>query len=138
MRRLITLSVLFALLVFSGLLYAQPLPVPPGATCDECGMSIDKGSKLLGEALTTDGKKLFFCDIGDMLFHFRKEREKIKAAYVKDYATGEWIEGEKALFVLNKDIKTPMSWGIAAFAKQSEAKKWGTPVDFTTAFTLIR
>jgi copper chaperone NosL len=101
-------------------------------------MSIEEGSTFLGEVITTDGNKLFFCDIGDMLFHFRKEREKIKVAYVKDNATGEWIDGKRALFVLNKDIKTPMSWGIAAFAKQSEARKWGTPVDFSTAFTLTR
>ena len=138
MRRLIPLSVLFASLVVSELLYAQPFPVPPGATCDECGMSVEEGSKFLGEALTTDGKRVFFCDIGDMLFHFRKEREKIKVSYVKDYATGEWIDGKKALFVINKDIKTPMSWGIVAFARQSEARKWGSPVDFSAAFTLVK
>ena len=138
MRRLVPLSVLFALLVFSEFLYAQPFPVPQGTKCDACGMSVEEGSKFLSEAITADGKKLFFCDIGDMLFHFRKEREKIKVSYVKDYATGEWIDGKGALFVLNKDIKTPMSWGIAAFARQSEAKKWGTPVDFSTAFTLIK
>jgi copper chaperone NosL len=138
MRTVIPLPVLFALLVVPELLCAQAFPVPPGATCSECGMSVDQGSMFLGEAITTDGKKVFFCDIGDMLFHFRKEREKIKVSYVKDYATGEWIEGEKALFVLNKDIKTPMSWGIVAFARQSDAKRWGSPVDFRTAFTLIQ
>jgi len=138
MHRLILLSVLFASLVVSELLYAQPFPVPQGAKCDECGMSVEEGSQFLGEAITTDGKKVFFCDIGDMLFHFRKERGKIKVSNVKDYATGEWIDGKKALFILNKDIKTPMSWGIVAFARQSEAKKWGTPVDFSAAFTLIK
>lgn len=140
MRRLIPLFVLFALPAVAEFLYAQPFPLPQGARCNECGMSVEEGSHFAGKAITTDGKKLFFCDIGDMLFHFRKEREKIKVAYVKDYATGEWIDGKRALFVLNKDIKTPMSWGIAAFAERSEAeaKKWGNPVDFGAAFTLLR
>jgi copper chaperone NosL len=138
MRRLISLSVLFALLAISGLVHAQPFPIPQGAKCDECGMSVEQDSKFISEVLSSNGKKFFFCDIGDVLFHFKKKREKIKAVYVRDYGTGEWVDGEKAFFVLNKDIKTPMSWGIAAFAKQSEAKKWGTPVDFSTAFTLTK
>lgn len=138
MCRLIISFFLLAFLVFPAFLAAQPFPVPQGAKCDECGMSVEQDSKFVSEVLSSDGKKLFFCDIGDMLFHFKKEREKIKLVYVKDYVTGGWIDGEKALFVLNKDIKTPMSWGIAAFAKQSDAKKWGTPADFSTAFTLTR
>ncbi len=73
-----------------------------------------------------------------MFFHFRKDREKIKAVYVKDYGSGEWVEGKKAFYVLNKGFKTPMSWGIAAFAGQSGARNWGSPVDFSSAFTLIK
>lgn len=138
MCRLIMSFFLLAFLVFPTFLAAQPFPVPQGAKCDECGMSVEQDSKFVSEVLSSNGKNLFFCDIGDMLFHFRKEREKIKAVYVKDYGTGEWIDGKSALFVLNKDIKTPMSWGIAAFAKQSDAKKWGTPADFITAFTLTK
>jgi nitrous oxide reductase accessory protein NosL len=140
MRRLISLTGVFALLVVSGPLSAQPFAIPQGAKCDECGMSVEQDSKFVSEVLSTDGKKLFFCDVGDMLFHFRKEREKIKAVYVKDYGTGEWIDGKKAFFILNKGIKTPMSWGIVAFARHSEAeaKKRGTPVDFSSAFTLTQ
>lgn len=138
MRRLISLSVLFALLAVSELLYAQPFPVPQGTMCSECGMMVNPDSKFSVELVTTNGKKMFFCDIGDMLRHFRSDRGTLKTIYVKDYMSGGWIDGEKAFFVLNKDIKTPMSWGIAAFAKQSDAKKWGTPADFSTAFTLTK
>ena len=138
MCRLIGSFFLLAFLVFPAFLAAQPFPVPQGAKCDECGMSVERDSKFVSEVLSSDGKNLFFCDIGDMLFHFRKDREKIKAVYVKDYGSGEWVEGKKAFYVLNKGIKTPMSWGIAAFAGQSGARNWGSPVDFGAAFTLIK
>ncbi|HXX54051.1 MAG TPA: nitrous oxide reductase accessory protein NosL [Thermodesulfovibrionales bacterium] len=138
MRSLLHLPCLVVSLLLSQFLYAQPFPVPPGVKCDECGMAVGQDSKFASEVISSSGKKLFFCDIGDMLYHFRKERGNIRISYVRDYVTGDWIEGEKALFVLNKDIKSPMSWGIAAFAKESDARKWGTPVDFSTAFTLTK
>lgn len=122
----------------AGLSYAQPVPVPEGARCDECGMSLDRDSKFLSEAITRDNKNLFFCDVGDMLFHFRSKRDLLKIAYVRDYVTGGWIDAGKALYVPNKKFKTPMSWGIAAFAERSDAAPWGTPVDFDSAFGLAK
>ncbi len=101
-------------------------------------MSIDQDSKFTSEVITRDEKKVFFCDVGDMLFHFRSDREKIKAVYVRDYRKGEWVDGKKAFYILNKNVKTPMSWSIAAFAEESEAKKWGNPVDFNGAFRLLK
>jgi len=123
---------------FPALLHAQPVAVPQGTKCAECGMAVDQNSKFVSEVTTKDNKNLFFCDIGDMLFHFRSDREKMKDVHVKDYATGEWIDGEKALYVLNRKISTPMSWSIAAFAAESSAKKWGDPADFNGAFKLLQ
>ncbi len=119
-------------------LHAQPVAVPQGAKCVECGMAVDQNSRFMSEVTTKNNKNLFFCDIGDMLFHFRSDREKMKDVHVRDYATGEWIDGKKALYVLNKKISTPMSWSIAAFAAESSAKKWGDPADFNGAFKLLR
>ena len=138
MRRLISLSVLFALLAVSELLYAQPFPVPQGTMCSECGMMVNPDSKFSVELVTTNGKKMFFCDIGDMLRHFRSDRGTLKTIYVKDHMSGGWIEGEKALYVLNKRFSTPMSWNIAAFSSESEAKKWGSTVGFSGAFGLVK
>jgi copper chaperone NosL len=131
---------LFLVLIFvcPSLLHSQPVPVPQGTKCAECGMNVDQNSRFMSEVVTKDSKNLFFCDIGDMLFHFRSDREKMKDVHVRDYATGEWIDGKKAFYVLNKKISTPMSWGIAAFAADSAAKKWGDPVDFNGAFKLLR
>ncbi len=118
--------------------YSQPDPIPQGTLCAECGMKVDPNSKFSTEAITTAGKKLFFCDIGDMLRHFRSDRGKLKTVYVKDYVDGGWIDGEKASYILDKRFSTPMSWSIAAFRNESEAKRWGKPVDFDGALRLLK
>ncbi|HXX80584.1 MAG TPA: nitrous oxide reductase accessory protein NosL [Thermodesulfovibrionales bacterium] len=138
MCRLIVSFFLLAFLVFPGSPAAQPFPVPQGTMCSECGMTVNPDSKFSVELVTTNGKKMFFCDIGDMLRHFRSDRETLKTIYVKDYISGGWIDGEKALYVLNKRFSTPMSWNIAAFSSESEAKKWGSPVGFSGAFGLVK
>ncbi len=130
----------FALLafVFPAFLYSQPHPVPQGAKCAECGMLVDQKSRFMSEITTKDAKSLYFCDIGDMLFHLRKLGAGTRDVYVRDYSTGTWIDGRKARYVLSKKISTPMSWGIAAFQEESEAKQWGSPVDFDHASTLLK
>ena len=138
MCRLIVSFFLLAFLVFPEFLAAQPFPVPQGTMCSECGMMVNPDSKFSVELVTTNGKKMFFCDIGDMLRHFRSDRGTLKTIYVKDYMSGGWIDGEKALYVLNKRFSTPMSWNIAAFSSESEAKKWGSPVGFSGAFGLLK
>jgi nitrous oxide reductase accessory protein NosL len=139
-----TLSVFFFLcfliigLTFPGFSYSQASPIPEGAGCAECGMMVDVNSKFSTEVVTDDGKKLFFCDIGDMLRHFRSDRGKARTVYVKDYINGQWLNGKKAFYVSSKRFSSPMSWGIAAFSERSEARKWGNPVDFNRAFKLLK
>lgn len=124
--------------LFPDLSYPQPLPVPEGSRCAECGMVVDRNSKFIAEVVTADGKNMFFCDIGDMLVHFSRDRAKMKTVFVKDYRKGGWIDGKKAFYILDKKIATPMSWSIAAFEEESEAKKLGSAVDFNGAFVLLK
>lgn len=119
-------------------LHSQPAAVPQGTTCVECGMKVDESSRFAGQVTTGDNKTLFFCDIGDMLLHLKRHRLTVRGVYVKDHDTGEWIEGAKAFYVSNKDLKTPMSWGIAAFGREASARRWGSPVDFDNASRLLR
>jgi copper chaperone NosL len=134
------LYTLIIILSFSAVSYAQPYAIPPGARCDECGMAADANSKFVSVVIERSGKKQVFCDIGDMLLHFRtgSRQATIGSVYIRDYNTGEWIDGKSALYVMNKKLATPMAWGIAGFKKTSEAEKWGTPVDFDKAFNLAR
>ncbi len=123
---------------FFSVVYAQPVAIPEGKHCDECGMAVDRNSKFANEVIDEKGRKLFFCDLGDMLYHFRTSKNAIRAVYVKDYAGGAWIDGRKARYVRSKKFDTPMSWSIAAFRTDAEAGKWGNPVDFAAAFGLMK
>jgi len=125
---------------FPALLHAQPVAVPQGTKCVECGMAVDQNSRFMSEVATKDNRNLFFCDIGDMLFHFSKHTENVKSVYVRDFHTGQWINGQHAFYVfsLDKAFSSPMKWNIAAFAEQAEAKKWGNPVDYNGVFKLLR
>ncbi len=131
-------TIALVIVFFAPSSFGQPFPVPEGAKCDECGMTIDGTSKFVSEVADSNGRKFFFCDIGDMLYHFRAKRDTIRSVSVRDYTSGKWIDGKQASYVVNKTVKTPMGWGIAAFAQESEAKKWGTSVGFTDAFRLVR
>ncbi|HWR59415.1 MAG TPA: nitrous oxide reductase accessory protein NosL [Thermodesulfovibrionales bacterium] len=130
----------FLLSVFSSPYFAhsEPFRVPDGSRCSECGMVVNPNSKFAGQVITGSGSKLLFCDIGDMLIHFRSGKDKLKTVYVKDYNKNEWIDGKKAFYIRDKKISTPMSWGITAFGDEAEANKWGSPVDFNGAFKLLK
>src|SRR5271157_4657243 len=54
--------------------YAQPVAIPEGTRCDQCGMAVDRNSKFAAEVINEKGGKMFFCDIGDMLYHFRTSK----------------------------------------------------------------
>ncbi|MCL5023105.1 MAG: nitrous oxide reductase accessory protein NosL [Nitrospirae bacterium] len=130
----------FGVLIFAfpGFVSAQPPPIPQGTKCAECGMSVDRNSNFSNVVATTDNKTRFFCDIGDMLLHFKSDGGRVRTVYVRDYVTGQWMDGKKAFYVLSTKFKTPMSWGIAAFAEESAAKKWGTPVAYDSATSLLK
>jgi len=134
----LTLLIFALVLTCAVAVYSQPPPIPQGAICDECGMAIDRDSKFAASVIDKKGGKFFFCDTGDMLYHLKKTKMTVQSVYVRDYASGEWIDGEKAWYVLNKKFVTPMYWGIVAFRSDAEAKKWGHVVDFNSAFGLIK
>lgn len=134
-ERILKIFILFFSLIFSSSLYAQ---IPEGTNCDECGMKVDPSSRFASYIITMDGKKLFFCDIGDMLNNLKKKGYEPKEVFVRDYKSWEWIDGKKAYYVHNKKLSTPMEWGIAVFKNISEAESLGSPTDFNNAFKLIK
>lgn len=125
----------FVLILILNSVYAQ---IPEGTQCNECGMKVDPSSRFASYIVTTDGKRLFFCDIGDMLGHLRKKKYEAKEIFVKDYQGGDWIDGQNAYYVYHKKFSTPMGWGIAAFKNLSETESWGKAVDFNHAFKLLK
>lgn len=102
-------------------------PQPPDIAygqdvCDECGMLIDEPG-FAAASLTTDRVMSKFDDIGDMLvYHARRPELGVRAWFVHDHDSEEWIRGETAFYVLSSRIASPMGHGIAAFRDRSAAE----------------
>jgi nitrous oxide reductase accessory protein NosL len=127
---------LFALFTAAMFALTALLTAPPAARageiapCSECGMTAKVEGRFtvrIGE----DQEARYFCDIGDFVaFLARTKPEKLPAASVHDFPTGEWIDAAKALYVRDPRYQTPMGWGVAAFSDRTAAAAAGAPLTF--------
>ena len=128
--RLLLLLLLSALLLTAcarGATTAAPPEIRYGEdTCTECNMIISDPRYAAGyahELSTGRYESLAFDDIGDLLAHLEKHRErKVVAWYVHDYTTAEWLDATTAYYVLSDEIHSPMGHGIAAHATHDGAE----------------
>jgi nitrous oxide reductase accessory protein NosL len=106
--------------------------------CAECGMRVDMESKYSARAM--QGKTtLYFCDIGDLFVHLKKNNLKEARIEVKDYSSGAWIDARKAFYVHSeKKFNTPMGWGTAGFKDNGEASKFGVAMDFEATAKVLK
>jgi copper chaperone NosL len=105
----------------------DPVPVPlyPGEdVCDTCRMLISD-EKFAAECVMKKGRVKKFDDVICMVRYFDSartsetaSRNDVKAYFVKDYVTKNWLDANKAHFV-KADVTTPMGSGTVAF-KESE------------------
>ncbi len=106
--------------------------------CTECGMMVDPASKFSSRIVQKD-KVLPFCDIGDLLAYLNKNNKEENRPEVKDYVSGEWMDGRTAFYVHGeKKFQSPMGWGIAAFKNRKDASGYGTVLDFQGALKAVR
>jgi len=126
---LITFLVLF--IVMPAAASAKKLPAPVAvqekSSCAECGMYIQgENIKFASEMILDDGKVKYFCDIGDLFvfYEVHRNKERIAAIYVKDYLSGEWVEGRDATYLSGVKVSTPMRYGILAFKDVKSAEKF--------------
>jgi len=126
---LITFLVLF--IVMPAVASAKKLPAPVAvqekSSCAECGMYIQgENIKFASEMILDDGKVKYFCDLGDLFFFYdvHRHKDRIAAIYVKDYLSGEWVEGREAAYLSGVKVITPMRYGILAFKDVNSAEKF--------------
>lgn len=96
--------------------------------CAFCNMKAYTKDEDMGQftvqAVTADGKHLFFDDSGCILNMTRKdETVKYEAKWVRDYDTKEWIDADKAV-VVKSDVATPMKYGYSFFKDEAAADKF--------------
>lgn len=93
--------------------------------CASCDMKVYQKSDAMGkysaQAIGEDGKNYFFDDLFCLLNYERKSDKKMKAKFVRDHKTSEWINVSDAKFVKG-EIKTPMNVGIASFKEDKDAQ----------------
>ncbi|MBW7651736.1 nitrous oxide reductase accessory protein NosL [Anoxybacillus sp. ST4] len=109
--------------VFEKAAMAEP---DENTVCVFCNMKVYPKEHELGKftakSATENGDVLFFDDIG-CLFNYERDHGEAAKKYVRDYNTLEWIELQNAT-VVKADIKTPMNYGYAFFAKKEDADKF--------------
>jgi len=104
--------------------------------CAECGMNAKVDNRFTSR-IVQSGQTQYFCDIGDLAAFLERTHPKEYVASVHDFKTGEWVDANKAFFVVNKKIfSTPMGWGVAAFRDRAEAT--ATPLDFEALRKALR
>ena len=123
--------------ILSGMLLAlvacgrsgEPVPVPiykGEDVCDTCHMLISD-VRFAAECVMKKGRVKKFDDMICMVRYFDSAktsegatRDKVRAYFVKDYDTTDWLEAPKAHFV-TADITTPMGSGTIAFKEEERA-----------------
>ena len=94
--------------------------------CSRCGMQIDE-ARFAAATLLTSGEYLKFDDIGEMLvYHMEHPVDQVNAWFVHDYETEDWLRGETAYYARSAELKTPMGYGIVAFADQKDAETFAS------------
>lgn len=92
--------------------------------CEICNMAI-KDDAYATQLITKEGQSLKFDDLG-CLNEWRVENgtERIASTYVRDFNSMEWIKYDKAYYVYDATIQTPMAYGIISFETEEAANQY--------------
>ncbi|AEH47612.1 nitrous oxide reductase accessory protein NosL [Parageobacillus thermoglucosidasius] len=90
--------------------------------CAVCNMAV-MDNQFATEIILENGKTLVFDDIGCMYKWLGEHKdEKVQARFVRDYNTKDWIEADKATYVYDKSIRTPMAYNVISFKDKKDAE----------------
>jgi len=92
--------------------------------CEVCNMAI-KDDAYATQIITKEGRSLKFDDLG-CLVEWRNEHsaDSIAATYVRDHNNLEWIKYDKAYYVYDASIQTPMAYGVISFETEAAANSY--------------
>jgi nitrous oxide reductase accessory protein NosL len=93
--------------------------------CPVCAMPVAEHERFSAAIVLADGTAYYFCSAGCMLrawvnpaHYLNRERDALRRPIVRDYFTGDFIDGRRALWISGSDVIGPM--GPALVAIQSE------------------
>ncbi len=127
MKRLIIVYFLLITFLLAACSPKSTEPQPPEIiygqdVCDTCQMIISD-PKFASALLLEGDVYLKFDDVGDMFVHQMNHPElSVRAWFVHDYGSEQWLRGENAVYVFSPDITSPMDHGLAAFTDRAAAE----------------
>lgn len=126
MKKIFLLLLIAAVFIFSACNNTDYEPVdidPLTDICIQCNMHVP--DDMFGvEFIMKDGKVYKFDDLGCMMKYSKSIMDDIEVLYVRDYNTEEWIDATKAIYVYDKDIRTPMGNGVISFQNKTDAEEF--------------
>lgn len=103
----------------------EPKPIEYGTdSCHFCRMAIV--DKVHGAEIVTDKGKVFKFDAAECLFNYKKELENTENfIFLTNYfeSPGEFVEMQKANFLVSENMPSPMGANLTAFKNQEEVNK---------------
>jgi copper chaperone NosL len=129
MKTLVGQRLVFMLILLAACSRQPGDPQPPEIIygqdmCDGCGMIISE-ARFAAATLLHNGELRKFDDLGEMLvYHMDNPQDQVKAWFVHDFYSEAWLRGEKAFFVKNENLITPMGMHIVAFEEQAQAQSF--------------
>ena len=90
--------------------------------CAVCGMAVSDDRYAAAVVLRDDGRvyTLLLDDLGELPRLMLPPHDEA-AVFVKDEGTRAWVRAEEAHFVKSDSLRTPMGFGLAAFADEGRA-----------------
>jgi copper chaperone NosL len=127
-RMLITFLLLMIMAIaIAGCGKQDPKPVAINGTtdkCEVCNMAV-QDNQYASEIILDNGKAIVFDDIGCMNEWLEENKgKKVDALFVRDYHTSEWLQMEKAYYVYDHSIKTPMAYNVISFETKNDAEEF--------------
>ena len=93
--------------------------------CTLCSMIISEERYAASIAYRSDGDvhHMLFDDLGELFDAEVPDHSEVEY-YVHDAGTLEWIDARAAFFLQSDDLRTPMEYGLAAFADEARAREF--------------
>jgi copper chaperone NosL len=101
---------------------ARPPAIRYGQDVSEHGMIISD-PRFAAAALPERGEAILFDDIGELLKYHQAHPQDYRALYVNGYLDKQWLRAEEAWYLQSRQIRSPMGWGLAAFADEPAARR---------------
>lgn len=92
--------------------------------CKVCNMSIVH-EEYAGQIALSNGDYEMFDDLGCLIEYMKNlNKGDIGKAFIKDEGEKNWVDVKTASYVYDKDIWTPMSYGVIAFESKDSAQQY--------------